>query len=109
MVSRSAFTQLNHSAILLALTVLGMVLVFVVPAYDTIFGHGWSFCAGLAAYALAAISFLPTASRYRVSRFWALALPLIALFYLAATFSSALDHWRGTGALWKNRSYGADA
>ncbi len=109
MVSRSAFTQLNHSAILLALTVLGMVLVFVVPAYDTIFGHGWSFCAGLAAYALAAISFLPTASRYRVSKFWALALPLIALFYLAATFSSALDHWRGTGALWKNRSYGADA
>ncbi len=109
MVSRSAFTQLNYSAFLLALTVLGMILVFVVPAYATIFGHGWSFCAGLAAYALAGISFLPTAARYRVSKFWALALPLIALFYLAATCSSALDHWRGTGANWKNRSYGADA
>jgi len=109
MVSRSAFTQLNHSAILLAFTVLGMILVFVVPAYATIFGHGWSFCFGLAAYALAAISFLPTASRYRVSKLWALALPLIALFYLAATVSSALDHWRGSGASWKNRSYGADA
>jgi hopene-associated glycosyltransferase HpnB len=109
MVSRSAFTQLNHSAILLVFTVLGMILVFVVPAYATIFGHGWVFCAGLAAYALAAINFLPTASRYRVSKLWALALPLIALFYLAATVSSALDHWRGSGASWKNRSYGADA
>ena len=109
MVSRSAFTQLNHSAILLALTLLGMVLVFVVPAYATIFGHHWHFFFGLAAYALAAVSFLPTASRYRVSKFWALALPLIALFYVAATVSSALDHWRGAGAKWKNRSYGADA
>ena len=109
MVSRSAFTQLNYSAILLALTLLGMVLVFVVPAYATIFGHRWQFFSGLAAYALAAISYLPPASRYQVSKFWALALPLIALFYVAATFSSALDHWRGTGAKWKNRSYGADA
>lgn len=109
MVSRSAFTQLNHSAILLALTLVGMVLVFVVPAYVTIFGHGWHFFSGLAAYALAAISYLPTAARYQVSKFWGLALPLIALFYMAATLSSALDHWRGTGATWKNRSYKADA
>lgn len=109
MISRSAFTQLNYSGILLALTVLGMILVFVVPAYATIFGHHWHFLFGLAAYALAAISYLPTAARYQVSKFWALALPLIALFYVAATFSSALDHWRGTGASWKNRSYGADA
>jgi hopene-associated glycosyltransferase HpnB len=109
MVSRSAFTQLNYSVILLALTVLGMVVVFVVPAYATIFGHHWHFFFGLAAYALAAASYLPTAARYHVSKFWGLALPLIALFYLAATFSSALDHWRGTGAKWKNRSYGADA
>jgi hypothetical protein len=48
-------------------------------------------------------------ARYRVSKFWALALPAIALFYMAATLSSALDYWRGTGAKWKNRSYGADA
>jgi hopene-associated glycosyltransferase HpnB len=109
MVSRSAFTQLNYSAILLALTLLGLVLVFLVPAYATIFGHGWHFFSGLAAYALTAISYLPTAARYQVSKFWALVLPLIALFYMAATFSSALDHWRGTGAKWKNRSYGADA
>ncbi len=109
MVARSAFTQLNYSAILLALTLLGMVLVFVVPACTTIFGRRWHFLFGLAAYALAAVSYLPTAARYRVSKFWGLALPAIALFYVAATFSSALDHWRGTGANWKNRNYKADA
>jgi hopene-associated glycosyltransferase HpnB len=106
MVSRCAFTQLNHSAILLALTLLGLALVWLVPAYEVIFGHGWHFLFGLAAYALAAISYQPTLARYRLPKFWALALPLIALFYIAATLSSALDHWRGTGAKWKNRSYG---
>jgi hopene-associated glycosyltransferase HpnB len=108
MVSRSAFTQLNHSAIVLAGTLLGLTLLWLVPAYEVVFGHGWRFLFGLAAYAIAAVSYLPTLARYNVSRFWAIALPLIALFYMAATCSSALDYWRGTGAKWKNRSYGAD-
>jgi hypothetical protein len=34
-----------------------------------------------------------------------LLLPLIALFYMAATVGSALDYWRGKGAKWKNRAY----
>jgi hypothetical protein len=109
MVARSAFTQLDHSALMLAGTLVGLTLVWLVPAYETIFGHGWHFLAGLLAYAIAAISYLPTLERYRQSRFFALALPLIALFYMAATLASAVDHWRGAGANWKNRSYGADA
>jgi len=35
-----------------------------------------------------------------------LALPLIALFYMAATLGSAYGYWRGSGARWKNRDYG---
>ncbi len=106
MVSRSAFTQLNYSVLILAGTLLGLALLWLVPAYEVVFGHSWRFLFGLAAYAIAAVSYLPTASRYRISRFWALTLPAITLFYMAATFASALDHWRGTGAKWKNRSYG---
>jgi hopene-associated glycosyltransferase HpnB len=109
MISRSAYTQLNYSPLLLAGTELGMALFLLVPAFETVFGHGWHCLFGFAGYALGAVSYLPTLARYRVSRLWALALPLIALFYMAATFSSALDYWRGTGARWKNRSYGADA
>ncbi len=106
MISRTAFTQLKYSAVFLACTLVGLTLVWLVPAWEILFGHGWHFIFGLAAFALAAVSYMPTLARYGRSRFWALALPLIALFYMAATFSSALDYWRGTGAKWKNRAYG---
>jgi hypothetical protein len=32
-------------------------------------------------------------------------LPAIALFYMAATLGSALDHHRGRGVVWKRRAY----
>jgi hypothetical protein len=51
------------------------------------------------------MSYQPTLRRYQRNPAWALCLPLIALFYLAATIASALDHWRGKGASWKNRAY----
>ncbi|MGO8830504.1 MAG: glycosyltransferase [Steroidobacteraceae bacterium] len=107
MISRTAFTQLRHSAALLALTLLGLTLVWLVPVWAAAFGHGPERVYGLAALALAARSYLPTLDRYARSRLWVLALPLIALFYMAATVGSAFDHWRGMGARWKNRAYGA--
>jgi hopene-associated glycosyltransferase HpnB len=106
MISRTAFTQLRHSAALLLLTVLGLTLVWLVPVWLALFGHGWPRVCGIGACALAAISYLPTLRRYGRSPAGTIALPLIALFYMAATVGSALDHWRGAGARWKNRSYG---
>jgi len=107
MVSRTAFTQLRYSAVMLVGTLLGLALVWLVPAWEIVFGHGWRFLFGLAAFALAAASYMPTLTRYRRSRLWAIALPAIALFYMAATIGSALNFWTGTGASWKNRAYGA--
>lgn len=107
MIARTAFTQLHHSAALLALTLLGLILVWWVPAAAMLLGHGWQFAAGLLAFSLSAVSYLPTLVRYRRNRLWALALPLIALFYMAATCGSAVNYWRGRGARWKNRAYGA--
>jgi len=43
--------------------------------------------------------------RFRQSPLWALALPGIACFYLAATVGSAIDHHRGRGVVWKRRAY----
>jgi hypothetical protein len=54
---------------------------------------------------LAVVTFLPTLRRYHRSACWAPALPLIALFYMAATVASAINHWRGKGASWKSRHY----
>jgi hopene-associated glycosyltransferase HpnB len=106
MISRTAFTQLRHSAALLALTLLALTLVWLVPAAAVLFGHGWQLAFGLIAFGLSAFSYQPTLARYGRNRLWALALPLIALFYMAATFGSALNHWRGRGARWKSRAYG---
>jgi hopene-associated glycosyltransferase HpnB len=105
MVSRTAFTQLRYSTALLVLTLAGLTLVWLVPVYGVVFGHGRVFLAGVIAFALAVASYFPTLARYRQSRFWALALPAVALFYMAATFGSAWNFWRGTGTAWKNRVY----
>jgi hopene-associated glycosyltransferase HpnB len=107
MITRTAFTQLHYSAALLALTLLGLTLVWWVPICEASLGHGWHRLCGLAAFALGSSSYLPTLMRYKRNAVWALALPLIALFYMAATLSSALHFWRGSGARWKNRDYGA--
>lgn len=106
MISRTAFTQLRYSAAMLLLTVLALMFLWWVPVGLAAFGSGGQRACGIGASAIAAASYLPTLRRYGRSPVAALALPLIALFYMAATVASALDHWRGAGARWKNRSYG---
>jgi len=107
MISRTAFTQLRHSPALLTLTLLGLGVVWWVPAAALLLGHGWVLACGAVAFGLSAGSYQPTLRRYGRSPLWALALPLIALFYMAATLGSALNYWRGRGARWKSRAYGA--
>ena len=76
-----------------------------VPPWEAVFGQDMGRLFGLSACVLAGITFLPTLRRYGRSPWWALTLPLIALFYMAATLGSAVNHWRGKGAQWKNRAY----
>ena len=105
MVARTAFTQLRESPFWLAATILGLGLVWLVPPWEVLFGAGWSFVAGLAAFSLAAISYFPTLQRYDRAPWWVFALPLIAIFYGGATVLSAVDAWRGKGVRWKERAY----
>jgi len=99
MISRTAFTQLNYSVWLLAMTVLGLVVTYIVPLLLVAAGD----IPATAAFALMATSYVPMLSFYRRSPLWAVALPLIAIFYTAATIDSALRHWRGAGGEWKGR------
>jgi len=85
MISRTAFTQLRYSSVLLAMTLAGLALVWLVPPWEILFGRGWRAGAGLGAFSLAAVSYVPTLTRYGRSKLWALCLPLIAAFYMAAT------------------------
>jgi hopene-associated glycosyltransferase HpnB len=107
MISRTAFTQLRCSAVLLAFTLIGLSVVWLVPPSVMLLGHGWERACALFTFGLAAVSYLPTLARYRRNPLWSLALPLIALFYMGATLYSALNHWRGRGARWKDRAYGS--
>lgn len=106
MISRTAFTQLRYSASLLVATLAGLTLVWLVPIGEALWGSGWPRACGALAFLLSAASYLPTLIRYRRSPLWSLTLPLIALFYMAATVGSALNHWLGSGASWKKRDYG---
>ncbi len=101
MVARSAYVQLKFSPVLLAASTLGMALVFVVPPVSAISGS----VLGLAAWAIMAASFVPTLRRFGLNLIWAPLLPGIALFYMAATIGSAVNHYRGAGVVWKDRAY----
>jgi hopene-associated glycosyltransferase HpnB len=105
MISRTAFTQLRYSPVLLLGTIAALTIIWLVPPWEMVFGSGWRFGCAAAACLLAALSYIPTLARYRRNRLWALALPLIAVFYMAATIASALNYWRGKGASWKSRAY----
>ena len=59
-------------------------------------------CGGIAWLGMA-IAFLPTLRAYEAPRAIAPLLPLIALFYVAATVASAMLFWRGRGGYWKGR------
>ena len=105
MIARTAYTQLNFSPLLLGATLAGLALVWWVPVWAAVFGSDIGRAFGAAACLLAAISYQPTLRRYQRNPLWAVTLPLVAFFYMAATVGSAVNYWRGTGAQWKSRSY----
>lgn len=111
MVERTAFAQLGHSFAMLAIAVAGLALVFLAPPAVALFApiHGDMTAASLAlaAWALMAATYLPTARLYARPGASGLALPIAAAFYLVMTMSSGLAHLRGRGGLWKGRSYSA--
>ncbi len=101
MIARSAYVQLRHSPLLLAGCVLGMMFLFFMPVISLFLDMNRL----NGAWFLMSWTFLPALARARLSYFWVLALPLIALFYVAATIGAAIDHYRGRGVMWKNRAY----
>ncbi len=103
MVSRSAYDQLNYSPLLLAGTVAGMLLTYLLPPLFAIFGTGVAQAIGALTWGLMALAFLPIVRFYRLSPLWAAALPVIAALYMVFTLDSAVQHWRGRGGLWKGR------
>ena len=108
MISRAAFRQLRHSALLLAATLVAMTVTFLAPPLLVALG-GWPALLGAGAWLLMSLAYWPTLRYYRCSPLWALLLPGIAVFYMGATIYSAVQYWRGAGGLWKGRTQDAPA
>jgi hopene-associated glycosyltransferase HpnB len=103
MVSRSAFAELRYSSPRLAGAIGGMALVYLAPPLFAIFARGGAQMAGALAWAMMALSLMPTLRLYGRPLVGGFALPAIAAAYVAFTFDSALQYWRGRGGYWKGR------
>jgi hopene-associated glycosyltransferase HpnB len=109
MVARSAYTQLNYSPLLLIGSVLGMILVYLLPPLGIILGlilGNWAITlTGLTVYLLMTFAYFPIIRFYKCIPWFAFSLPIIALFYTLMTVDSAIRHWQGRGGAWKGRVY----
>ena len=96
-ISRTAFTQLRHSYAILSGTVAGLALTYLIPpcTAHTPFGA--------LAWFLMCVCYYPALRFYRRSPLWSPFLPLVAVFYMAATAQSAIAYRRGAGGMWKGR------
>lgn len=111
MVSRSAFAQLNHSWLLLAGTIAGMIFAYLAaPTIAFAFAFHQNAAAlvfSAAAIGVMSLTYLPTARIYNLAPLKTLLLPIAAAFYKLMTITSAINHTRGLGGAWKGRTYPA--
>jgi hypothetical protein len=82
---------------------LGMALTFLAGPLLAVVGTGLSRGLGAVVWLMICISYQPILRFYRRAPWWGLALPAIALAYMAFTLDSAYQHGRGRGGLWKGR------
>ena len=112
MVARTAFMQLNHSVSELLSTIMGMVVIYLIPPAAVISGMmmdgEYLMAMGGVAWGFMVAAYAPTLALYGFSPLHAFALPLVAGLYSLMTISSALRHWRGRGVAWKGRQYGSN-
>jgi len=117
MVSRSAFTQLRYSPLLLGAATVAMSVTLLGP--PLVLGAALlapdapARCVAAPGAALAWLAmgaaYWPVVRFYGLRAAWALSLPAAGALFLAMTWGSALGYWRGTRATWKNRSYASSS
>lgn len=107
MISRTAFNQLGHSYLVLAGTLCGLLLTYLAPPLLLLSRQPLVMALGAAAWLLMSVCYLPMVRFYRVAAAYTLILPVVALFYAAATVHSAVQYAAGRGGRWKGRTQDA--
>ena len=92
MVARTAYSQLQHSPLLLLGTVIGMALLYLAPPLIALtwswHGEERAVLTALTAWGLMALTYLPTLRLYGRPPWESIALPVAATLYTAMTISS---------------------
>lgn len=107
MVSRSAFSQLRYSLLLLFLTVLGLAVLFLTPVLGICMlfigiASPYLFIISFLALLLMMVTYIPALRFFGLGIFMATTLPFVGMLYAAMTVASAVNHfsgrreWRGT-------------
>jgi len=104
MITRTAFTQLHYSPVLLLAVIAAMLLIYIAPVALLFTRNPATQILAACAWALMSLLYLPTLRFYSLSPLWAPFLPAIAAFYSYATLLSAIRYYLGRGAHWKGRS-----
>ena len=109
MVSRTAYEQLNFSIINLSLSILGMIILYILPIFGIIYyflGENYFlFIINFLSFILMTISLVPTILFYRLHFVYFFSLPFSGLIYIMMTITSALNYYFRKGNLWKGRKY----
>jgi len=107
MVSRTAFTQLNYSILNLFVTVVGMLIIYIIPVISVFIGvwadEKFLIILGLIAWLMMVVTYTPTLGLYNRPIIEAGFLPVAALLYSAMTINSAWQHMAGNAPIWKGR------
>jgi hopene-associated glycosyltransferase HpnB len=109
MVARTAFHQLNYSAVALLGTLIGMAFLYLGPpvimVWSAFAGEWPAMAAAFAAWFTMGWAFAPTIYRYGLSPWYGFTLPFAGLLYTLMTVDSARRHWMGKGGAWKGRTH----
>jgi hopene-associated glycosyltransferase HpnB len=107
MVTRTAYTQLRRSPLLLAGTLAGLGVLYIVPPIAAFTGLARRSprltAAGFGAWITMAATQGPVLRLYGLSPLRGLTLPAVATLYAAMTVDSARRHATGQGGAWKGR------
>ena len=107
MVTRTAFTQLRYSWLLLAVCTGLMIVCFLIPVMAAFSTDLSVRSVALGAWLLMWIAYAPTLRFYDVPIRWGLLMPFIGLLFLAMTWDSAWRYFRGERSAWRGRRYDA--
>jgi len=109
MVSRSAYAQLGYHPWLGALTLLGLLWLFLMPVvgilFGLLFGHAPGLVLGLTAWVAMSLSFRPAIRFYHLPLWRMFTLPIAGLLYGGMTLQSIIRHHRGEGVRWREASH----